>query len=452
MLEEYKNKKFIWRSLNWLHPIKAIIAREVEILEKHPEEIRSRQTNKLSSKTSLEKLLKVFKIKAIYFLISNLLYFLSYFLHLIYWRFRYKKRPINFSIDNLDLIHEGKYFNPYSDNLNYLSNNLNITYICHNRFKENKKSFFDKKAINRYISAFTYYSNILSKRENFDSEKLYKFLDNDHKWIHDTIKNELSSTYNFYLFFTFFFKIYKPKQIFLYDSYEEITFGLIAAAKKNKIYVIENQHGIINSKHHGYNYNLTNKEELVFVPDQLNYYTKPLIDKIKGEWILYPKLQDIKISLSYELWKRLKNSLQNSSQEELINLKSGRKLVTVLLSDEEKFPKWLIDTLININNQCFICIRLHPRYRNNQEKIKEICRGLTKSDYVISSAMNLFDLLEISDYCLSYASSALIDFLVFQRPAICISESGKEIFEPYIEDNLILMATNSYELEKIILK
>ena len=137
------------------------------------------------------------------------------------------------------------------------------------------------------------------------------------------LNNEIFKFHMHVKFYEIFFKIYKPKVIFVVCSY--CNFAIVKAAKNLFIEVVEIQHGIINQAHYGYNsYIQVNKN---YYPDLLlsfgklnlktllienvypvgHYYIDYLKNNFKKDFKLYNIVKRYKyvigISMQHDKWE-----------------------------------------------------------------------------------------------------------------------------------------------------
>jgi hypothetical protein len=438
------------QNLNWVHAIRTTIFNFESNNSLFDESTKKNNDNLSYADTSQKR--TEFK-KYLIGLLKNLLLMIQSFKSLIHLFFFAKNRRrtkiINFSFDNFDIKYGEYYYNPYSDNINIKEKAINLCVPLRGQEEQLKKAYFKPFIIRKsFITHVTFFL----RKNHFNINFLNPIEDFLNNAAFNNLKAKIKEIYINYLFFLFVLRLFKPKQIFLYDSYNTFTLGLIAASKKLGIQTIEQQHGIIDPSHFGYCYNYTNLRQTDFICDQLHYYTKLLIDEAKKNWTFHPTLVEITSSPAFQVWQKFKNSSDRSNLLKFKKIISGHKVISFGLTNQ-LLPDWLIEILEKNNGDYFFCFRLHPRYADfNRSQITKLQQKIPNSDFKISSSIALFDLCELSDYFFSDGSTSLIDALPFNLKCICFSENlAYTVFEPYIKHKLIIPVTNRSEFNKVIL-
>lgn len=421
---------FLYEGMNWLHPININIAHYYRHAAIH------------ASKPVIEKKggspvpTLAFKIR---FKCSEVIrkYQAAYrYYRLLSTINGYKKRvagnPLNFLQGNYNACYNGKYFNTFGDNINLTEKNVTGIFLSGNGYNKSQQAFYTAKIINPWILTYLQHHKIkscfpapfINFLETHLEAKVFVF-----------VKDTLQRTYHYYCFFLWLLNEWKPSKIYLYDSYNEFSLGLIGAAKKLKIKVIEQQHGIIYPTHYGYQYQYEKIGDS-FICDELHYYTEPLFHTLKTRWKYGPLLKYINHSPNYVIWEKYGKGQKSESISNL-QLKAGTKKIVSFGLTTYHIPDWLVNTLTKLDSteEYFFCFRSHPRHHKKLvDQLRQLEISLTNLDHEICSEVALFDLLNISQYFLSDGSSTLIDALEFNLPAACFNELFAEaIFEPYIQ-------------------
>lgn len=102
-----------------------------------------------------------------------------------------------------------------------------------------------------------------SKKDSIGIEKILE----KHENINFNVKQELRQFYGYYYLYRFFFKLYKPKKIFVATYYSATRNYMVKAANDLKIPVIEGQHGYIGNAHPSYNCKI--KLDASYIPSEL---------------------------------------------------------------------------------------------------------------------------------------------------------------------------------------
>lgn len=125
----------------------------------------------------------------------------------------------------------------------------------------------------------------------FRSQSNYEIIE---KFCNDTLickvdlKKNCKNLQCYKFIFFLFFKWKNPKAIFLSDSYNTYTMGLIAAAKKLGIPTVEQQHGIINYEHFAYNFYGKQRPLQNFYPDYLLTFGPMVLKEIGRSSFIEP--------------------------------------------------------------------------------------------------------------------------------------------------------------------
>jgi hypothetical protein len=458
---------FRYRDLNWVHAIRILIF-NYEYKKytinysggiNREEPYIFRNSNRISNIGKLYNRIKklwistifksVFrKIRGACRLLNNALKLLKFYVYANYIRIFKKADAVNFMLDNFDVKYGDFYYNPYSDNINLKQNVVNLCLPVWGKNDQTKNARFKPLIIGEIRAA---YAQIFLRNMGTD----YLFLNPLREILDEVAFKDLQlnikEVYRNYLFFIFVLRQIKPKQIFLYDSFNKYSLGLIAAGKTLGIQTIEQQHGVIYPLHPGYCYNYSHEGQTDFICHQLHYYTPPLINEAKKGWSFHPELIEIPSSPAIQVWSKFKDTSEDSNLQKLKIRVSGLKVVTLGLGNE-LLPDWIVNSLLDLTDEYFVCFRLHPRYSNvNRNQIMELKKKIPNSDFEISSSISLFDLLETSDFFLSDGSTTILDALQFKLRCICFSDVfADSIFQPYIRQNLLLLATTSEQLIKIL--
>ncbi len=226
--------------------------------------------------------------------------------------------------------------------------------------------------------------------------------------------NKIESIYHryhvSYLFYTFLFKVRKPKAVFVVCYYS--NFGLVKACKKSKVPVLELQHGIVTEQHRAYNFSKNYGN--VFFPDFFLGYGSHFNDVVsKGNVVNKSQTLDYGYSFLYEANKCLKVSSKMSfylNEYDKVICITGQledtdnKLLDLINESVDKFPSYL-----------FI---YKPRKKSNKVLFK------AKNNFIKWEDVNTYLLLKYCDYHLTIYSTCALESIALGTPTISIDIDG----------------------------
>ncbi|WP_432412262.1 hypothetical protein [Rasiella sp. SM2506] len=270
-----------------------------------------------------------------------------------------------------------------------------------------EKSLFIEWAKDKHLKQTeTYSSNIISDlpfkfviaivskfvNTKLKSELLLDTIINENN-ISSAIKRELKSKLAEIYVFKLFFKIVKPKAIFVLSSFTKV--GIVVAAKELGIKVYEAQHGYIGDAHTFYNAETQFKEAY---PDYLLSFGTYEKQKASAKLIFNPE-QIIPVgSFQLELIKA------HTTPEELLNLKKSYRFVfciTLQAIKEEEMLGWLLKEAQLHKDWLFII-----RAKNADLEYSKF----TKQPNIIErNDFNIYEVLKISNYNITIYSTTAIE-------------------------------------------
>lgn len=210
-----------------------------------------------------------------------------------------------------------------------------------------------------------------------------------------------------YYVFSFFIKIFHIKKVYFVCSYS--YFGYIYACKKNKVKVIEIQHGLINDNHPGYIY----KEEVnkKLFPDELLVYGNRFKEIILNNSTIYEPEQ-IKIIGSNAL-----NIYKNNKYEEDSQIKELKKhyekiiLFTGQYTTDVKSLK-IIEEVQKLNQKC--CFLFLTRREEELNKYKKDFKDVV----FYTGNQKFYDLIKQVDCHATVYSTTFLESLYYGVPNI----------------------------------
>ncbi|OCA87861.1 hypothetical protein A8F94_08460 [Bacillus sp. FJAT-27225] len=295
----------------------------------------------------------------------------------------------------------------------------------------------------KYLDIFKLYEMIFERKYNTILHHSVDFLDK----AEEAIKEEIGIGMNlkeicckkirtFMIYFTLYDKLFRkrrPKKIYLLVSYS--NHPLIAAAKANNIQVIELQHGVISRYNPAYTFPYS-KQKLEYFPDLLyvfGQYWKASAD--------YPiPLSNIKVT-GYPFL--------GSQMEELKG--TPKKKYQILFLSQGTIGHELsvyAHQLAKILPDYEIVYKLHPgeygRWQNYDYLVK--AKELKNFSLIEEDNDPLHILLAESEFQVGVSSFAIFEGLAYNCKTILMDLSGIEHMEFLLDNQLVMLASNSTEL------
>ncbi|SFR58082.1 Protein of unknown function [Maribacter stanieri] len=244
-----------------------------------------------------------------------------------------------------------------------------------------------------------------------------------------------------YLFYNFLFKFIKPKGVFLVCYYS--NFGLVKACKKNRIPVLELQHGIVTKNHRAYNFAKTLNGP--FTPDYFLSYGPYFNSIVKnGNLVLKKNTLNYGYSFLYEANKKLRKT------DEIEKLLTKFNKVICITGQLENTDRKLLKLVGNVSDEfADICFVYKPRNKNNMVTFKE------KSNFIKWEDINTYLLMKYCDYHITIYSTCAIESIALGTPNIAINIDN--LYSAHLKD---IIGDNEYnhvvdsekELNKLLLR
>lgn len=216
--------------------------------------------------------------------------------------------------------------------------------------------------------------------------------------------------YRFWAEYKIFSKIIKwckIEQVFLNDSYA--NFGYIYACKKQKVKVIEVQHGLISKTHKGYMYD-TNQNSDLF-PDNIFVFGKFFKDILLNYSTLYEKNQ-IKIVGSNSLDFYSRKKIEKDEQIEKLKQKYNK---IVLFSGQFTVDEKSLLLIENIQNQTDrVCFLFLTRKKEEISTYKKDHKNIV----FYKGNQKFYDLIKQVDFHATVYSTTFLEALYFGIPNI----------------------------------
>ena len=217
------------------------------------------------------------------------------------------------------------------------------------------------------------------------------------------------------------FKLIEPKQIYLVCSYGKE--GMIYAAQKNGIEVIEFQHGIISLYHTGYSF--PSHKQISYFPDKMLMFGKYWYDSaaipLDNNHIEFIGFTDLNKTLE---------------ETEVDLSKDKRILIISQWIFEDKLSNKAVEIARN-NPEYHVTYRLHPQELtyNWRQKNKTLCNNLHLENLEVDECKNsLHQELATSEYVVGVYSTTIYESLALECKVILIDLYGVEYMN-YLIDN-----------------
>mgnify|MGYP006870480261 FL=1 len=258
-----------------------------------------------------------------------------------------------------------------------------------------------------------YLLNCGTRSLNITNEKLIKTILAEGK-IALNYKALIKQFFGYVKIFETLFKRIKPKLIFINCYYSVPHMSAIYAAKRNKIKIVELQHGIINDKHWAYNYSKdfgTN-----FFPDYLFVFGE-FFKKFFKDGNYFIEKDNVFSVGSYYI--------------ELINVEKSSDLIRKVISLKAKYEKTIVvSSQVTVENELFdFMLRVarddkvnlyifRPRILNKHYIIDNVPGNFYLS---IDEAEDIYRLLKVADIHATVYSTVCLEALAFGVPNIMVN-------------------------------
>jgi hypothetical protein len=240
--------------------------------------------------------------------------------------------------------------------------------------------------------------------DNFST--LESFLDKDLKKIREIVHRIYAgaSVYDFLI------RRYRPQAIFVVCYYS--NFEVIRAAKRNKVPIIELQHGLVSKGHRAYYFLKYYGKE--FLPDYFMSYGPYSSDiVIKGNLMKPEKV----LNYGYSFLEEVNNKLTIS--EELNSIKKKFKKVICITGQLPMTDIPLLKIIDEVSDYfpeyCFI---FNPRFLKDSTTFTE------KPNFICLGHLNTYELLSYSDYHITVYSTCAMESLALGTPNISVDIKG----------------------------
>jgi len=229
-------------------------------------------------------------------------------------------------------------------------------------------------------------------------------------------------------------KIKKPKKVYMVVGYGNKP--LLSSCKKNRVEVIEFQHGVLSRYNLAYSYPLN--QNIHYFPDKLYLFgkywsqTTPLPKKLKIEYTGFPYLKNIikKVSIN-----KIKNQVLFISQLPVQN-----QLIEIAYYFAKKFHFY--DTIF----------KFHPNERIRRESriIMEKAKGMVNFTSITNIQTDIYDLLSSAEFVVGVFSTSIYEAIAFKCKPILIHLQGIENMEYLISLKCAGVAKDEDDIFRLI--
>src|SRR5699024_8812124 len=315
-----------------------------------------------------------------------------------------KTRYILFNNTNKRMLIDGKYFDIYFDSIADTLGQDKCLFIewSAGSYKPYKK-LYSEHVVSDAI--FKFASRIMSYLIRASSNKDIKEICNKFGLHYNYVK-DIKTKYSLYILYRYYLKISNPKKIFLISYYTKMP--LVIAANELDIEIIELQHGLINTSHHGYYTKKKFTEE--YYPDKLFAYGSNLVNSYSDDFI-FERNKIFPVGFFY--LEYIKKEYKNSYLQEL----------------KDKYNQIICVTLQNINVSSIIdCVNvLANKYSEKLFVIrfkKDVTYRSNKKNVVTLNGYDVYQVLKYSSINITIYSTVAIEASFLEVGSVLLNYDG----------------------------
>lgn len=234
------------------------------------------------------------------------------------------------------------------------------------------------------------------------------------------------------------FKKLEPEVIYTVVAYGNGT--LIAAAKANKIPVVEIQHGTISPYHLGYSFPNC-KNELEYFPDYFFSFGKFWTDSVR-----LPISKDKIIDYGFPYFNVMKKAYENlpKKPKQLLFLSQG-----VIGKELSKLASKAASELKDYH----IIYKLHPgeydRWKDEYIELNSM-QQLKNLTIIDNDKVNLYKFIAESQYQVGVFSTAIYEGIAFKCKTILVNLPGIEYMKYLVEEGFVKKINNFDDLKEVL--
>ena len=270
-----------------------------------------------------------------------------------------------------------------------------------------KRFFLQKNSVRRAASAFT---NLLNE---FFASKNLQIPVSEH-----SVENTIANFYAEEIIYSIFYRLIKPKAII---TSEKIGTGILAAANKQKINVLELQHGLIDEYHPYYQYAAEakpNKKEMI-LPEKIGVF-----GQIHKEWLLqkgfWDELEIVVLGSSrMEGRREAENFRQKIDETNFVLLPTQWTVFREIIFLIEELSKFMD------KENYRIILKPHPlESADNIAAYKILEKKFPDYVSVTDAGADIYDLINSSKIVLGFDSTTLLEAVALSVPSITVGTSA----------------------------
>ena len=248
---------------------------------------------------------------------------------------------------------------------------------------------------------------------------------------------------------------YAPKAIGLICFYCDESMAMVLAAKELGVKTFDIQHGKQGEKHFCYShYTKLPTNGYSLIPDYFWNWGEDSAENING------KFKNTKNSFKCipggNLWmaKWKNTNFYKETDEEIAYFANKSKyeksvLIGAQPLSEEVIPDFVKATMIE-RKDVFWGIRLHPYQKELLPNMEQEFEAFDNIDITMSTDIPLYLAMRRFDYILTKWSSVGLEGLFFNMRAVIIDDFGVKSFQKYVDNKMMQVALDKYELEKVL--
>lgn len=251
------------------------------------------------------------------------------------------------------------------------------------------------------------------------------------------------------LFFRILLIINKPKRVFV-KSFDNLhSFSLVGAANELGIETIEYQHGQQGENSLRYsNWNNIPIEGFKTIP-KIFWLWEEIFENKFSKWISSQEFH--KTYVGGNVWAQHYSKYIDLGKIDIT--KTPRKSNVLFCLQFISIPKIIIDVMKNSQDIIWY-LRLHPRHKNDRQKLLNILNqnniSVQNIEIELSNDLIFEELLPNMDYVISSYSTVLYEAYLLGKKAITIDSIGKEAYKEFINRKLIYYASNAEKLISLL--
>ena len=234
--------------------------------------------------------------------------------------------------------------------------------------------------------------------------------------------------------FVSFFTVNPTKTLMVYAFYSDVMLAAVHAARSLGITVIDVQHGLIGPCHFAYSkWNGFDKKKLMFIPDYCFTWDSEITRFINESSGSVCRAYCVgNLSMAY------KTSIAQHEINSYKGVGSTMSRHVLITAGAKTLPNQIID-LINKELDVFWHLKLHPRY-TSKEQIQFYQKVIfnQKAKVYCGNEIDLYQLFTLCQIHITEESTVAIESEQFGLKNIIIAETGKDMFENYIQDRRFL--------------